>query len=75
MGLFARVSADVASLVLEAVEGFITKRALVGTGQILARLFLCHLLLAVLEERRHEAHGCGSHGGLDGQGGRKVVVW
>jgi hypothetical protein len=38
MGLLARVGSDMASLVLQTVEGLIAERALVGPGQVLARL-------------------------------------
>ena len=61
VGLLARVGADVASLVLEAVESLIAERALVGAREVLARLFV--LLRGVLQEGSHEAHGGGGHGG------------
>lgn len=38
MWFLTRVSADVASLMLETVEGLVTQRALVGSGQVLAVL-------------------------------------
>jgi hypothetical protein len=58
MGLLAGVSADVTGLVLQAVEGLVTERALVRTGEILARLFRGLLLL---QKGSHEAHGSSSH--------------
>lgn len=58
MGLLASVSADVTGLVFKTVEGLVTERALVGTGQILARLIL---VLLLLQEGSHEAHGSSSH--------------
>jgi len=45
--LFSRVRPDVTSLVLETVEGLVAERALVGTREVLSRLFL--LLWGVLE--------------------------
>lgn len=60
MGLFARVSANVTSLVLKTVEGLVAQRALVGPGQILAR-FVLGLLRGVLQQRSHEAHGGSGH--------------
>jgi hypothetical protein len=38
MRLLARVSSDVASLVLQTVEGLVAQRALVGPGKILSGL-------------------------------------
>jgi hypothetical protein len=61
MGLLARVGADVTGLVLEAVEGLVAERALVGPGEILAGLVLGGLLLGSLQEGRHEADGSGRH--------------
>lgn len=43
MGLLSRVSTNVTGLVLKTVEGLVTERALVRTGKVLARLFLCLL--------------------------------
>jgi len=78
VGLLAGVGSNVASLVLETVEGLVAERALVGTGQVLSRLFLGGLLGSVLEERSHEAHGAGSHGRVLVDGGRGLgsgCVW
>jgi hypothetical protein len=61
VGLLARVGADVTGLVLEAVEGLVAEGALVGPREILAGLVLGGLLLAVLQEGRHEADGSGRH--------------
>jgi hypothetical protein len=61
MGLLSSVSTDVTGLVLEAVEGLVTERALVRTGKILARFLLCLLLLLLLQEGSHQAHGSSSH--------------
>jgi hypothetical protein len=58
MGLLARVGADVTGLVFKTVEGLVTEGALVGTGQVLTGLFL---LLLLLQEGSHEAHGSSSH--------------
>lgn len=66
MRLLSSVGADVTSLVLEAVEGLLAERALVGPGEVLARLVVT-LLGGVLEQRSHEAHSSGSHGA----GGRR----
>ena len=60
MGLLAGVGADMASLVLETMEGLVAERALVGPGEVLAGFFLS-LLLGVLQQGRHEAHGGSSH--------------
>ena len=68
MRLLSGVGADVTSLVLETVEGLLAERALVGPGEILARLVVT-LLAGVLEQRSHEAHGSGSHGGVVGRRG------
>jgi hypothetical protein len=38
MRLLAGVSADVSGLMLQAVEGLVAERALVGTGQLVGRL-------------------------------------
>lgn len=57
--LFSCVGADVTGLVLQTVERLVTERTLVGTREILARLFLDLLLL--LQEGSHEAHGSSSH--------------
>lgn len=43
--LLAGVSADVPRLVLEAVEGLLAERTLVGTGQVCSRLFLGGIVL------------------------------
>lgn len=59
MRLLSSVGADMAGLVLQTVEGLVAERALVGTGQVLARLILGLLLL--LQKRSHEAHGSSSH--------------
>ena len=71
VGLLSGVGADVTGLVLEAVEGLLAQRALVGPWQVLARLVLG--LLGVLEQGRHEAHGGRRHGevlgGFAGRGG------
>lgn len=40
MRFFARMSSNVASLMLETVESLVTKRALVGPRKILAGFFL-----------------------------------
>lgn len=61
MRLLSGVGADVTSLVLETMEGLLAERALVGPGEVLARLVVT-LLAGVLEQRSHEAHGSGSHG-------------
>lgn len=58
MGLLSGVGADMTGLVLQTVEGLVTERTLVGTGQVLTRLFLSLLLL---QEGSHEAHGSSSH--------------
>ena len=58
MGLLSGVSADVTGLVLQTVEGLVTKRAFVGTGKVLTRFFLGLLLL---QEGSHKAHGSSSH--------------
>lgn len=60
MGLLARVRPDVAGLVLETVKGLFTEGALVRARQVLAGLVLG--LLAVLEQRGHEADGGRGHG-------------
>jgi hypothetical protein len=60
MGLFSSVSADVSSLVLKAVEGLVTKRALVRARKVLSRLVVA-LLRGILQQRSHEAHSSGSH--------------
>ena len=57
--LFSCVGADVTGLVLQTVERLVTERTLVGTREILARLFLDLLLL--LQEGSHEAHSSSSH--------------
>lgn len=61
MRLLASVSPDVTCLMLEAVEGLVTERALVGARQILTGLFLGLLLLLLLQEWSHEAHSGSSH--------------
>jgi len=61
MGLLSGVGADMASLVLQTVEGLVAERALVGPGEILSRLIL---LRGVLQQRRHEADGGSSHGSV-----------
>lgn len=66
MGLLPGVRPDVAGLMLEAVEGLLAQRTLVGPGQILAGLVLGGL--SILEERSHEAHGSSGHGTLGGGG-------
>lgn len=66
MGLLARVGADVTRLVLETVEGLVAEGALVGAGEVLARLV--RLLRRVVQQRRHEADGGSGHVGA-GQGG------
>ena len=71
MWLFARVSPDVTSLVFQTVESLIAQRALVGAGEVLARLVL-GLLRGVLQQRSHEAHGSSGHGSVGG--GRRGVV-
>lgn len=58
MRLLSSVGADVAGLMLQAMEGLIAERALVRTGKVLARLFWGLLLL---QEGSHEAHGSSSH--------------
>jgi hypothetical protein len=62
VGLLSRVRADVPSLVLQAVEGLLAQRALVRPREVLSLLVLA--LLGILQQRRHEAHGSGGHGGL-----------
>lgn len=57
--LLSCVGADVTGLVLQTVERLVTERTLVGTREILARLFLDLLLL--LQEGSHEAHSSSSH--------------
>jgi hypothetical protein len=73
VGLLSSVGADVACLVLKTVEGFVTERALVGPGQVLARLVVA-LLLGVLEERSHEAHSGSSHRGVGSRSGGEVLM-
>ena len=68
MGLLSSVGADMASLVFQ-TEGLVTERALVRTGEVLARLLLGLLLL---QEGSHEAHGSSSHGGW--LGGRSWLL-
>jgi hypothetical protein len=68
MWLFSSMGANVTSLVLEAVEGLVTKWALVRPGEILTG-FVVALLGGVLEKRRHEAHGGSSHGCVGTRGG------
>jgi hypothetical protein len=70
MGLLAGVGADVTGLVLQTVEGLVAERALVGPGEILARLVLA-VLLGILQEGGHEADGSGSHVRLGSGGGRR----
>ena len=67
------MGADVASLVFKTVKGLVTERALVGPGQVLARLIVS-LLGGVLEQRSHETHGSGSHGGVVGVRCGRVLV-
>lgn len=59
MGLLSGVGTDVTGLVLQTVEGLVTKRTFVGTRKVLAGLFLGLLLL--LQEGSHEAHGSSGH--------------
>ena len=73
MGLLSGVGADVTSLVLETVEGLLAERALVGPGEVLSRLVVA-LLAGVVEQRSHEAHGSGSHGGVVGWSGRLLLL-
>jgi hypothetical protein len=49
MGLLSRVRSDVARLVLETMEGLLTKRALVRAGKVLSHIVLDRLLCGVLE--------------------------
>lgn len=73
MRLLSSVGADVASLVLETVEGLFTERALVRPGEILSRLVVI-LLASILEQRSHEAHGSGSHGGVVSRRGGLLLL-
>jgi hypothetical protein len=73
MRLFSRVGANVTGLVLQTVEGLVTERAFVGPGQVLARLVVA-LLLGILEERSHEAHGGSGHGRVGSRGGGVLMV-
>ena len=59
--LLSSVGSNVASLVLQTVEGLVAERALVRPRKILSGL-LC-LLRGVLEKRRHEADGGSGHRG------------
>lgn len=79
--LLARVGANMASLVLEAVEGLLAQRALVRAREVVPLVVVRGL--CVLEQRRHEAHGGSGHrrlcggveagvGGGGGYGGRSV---
>lgn len=73
MRLLSGVGADVASLVFKTVKGLVAERALVWPGQVLARLIVT-LLSGVLEQRSHEAHGSGSHGGVVVRCGRMLML-
>jgi hypothetical protein len=73
MGLLSRVGANVTSLVLQTVEGLVTKRALVGPGKVLSRLVVT-LLRSVVQEGSHEAHGGSSHGGVGSLCGVELLL-
>ena len=60
MGLLAGVGADVAGLMLQTVEGLFAERALVRAREVARAL----VILGVLEERRHQAHGSRRHGSV-----------
>lgn len=70
--LLSSVGSDMASLVLQTVEGLVAERALVRPGKILSGL-LC-LLRGVLEKRRHEADGGSGHGGGWCEGGLLLLL-
>jgi hypothetical protein len=73
--LFARVGTDMASLVLKAVEGLVTERALVRARQLI-RVFVG---LGTRERtiRLNDTDGCGSHGAgfLNVLVGGRVCRW
>ena len=70
MGLLAGMGADVTGLVLEAVEGLLAQRTLVGAGQVLTGLVVG--LRSGLEKGSHQAHRGRRHGGVRGSGWRVV---
>lgn len=64
--LLASVSADVTSLVLEAVEGLVAQRTLVRTRQVRAHILLGRGLSSLLLRRHVGGHG--GHGGSSSHG-------
>ena len=66
VGLLASVSADVTSLVLEAVEGLVAQRTLVRTRQVRAHILLRRGLSSLLLGGHVGSHG--GHGGSSSHG-------
>ena len=66
VGLLASVSADVTSLVLEAVEGLVAQRTLVRTGQVRAHVLLRRGLSSLFLGGHLSGHG--GHGGSSSHG-------
>lgn len=59
MGLLSSVGPDVAGLVLKTMEGLLAEGTLVGAREL---VLAGGIVLGVLEERSHEAHGGSGHG-------------